>query len=131
MKSDFFENEYVEYWIEDEIIMQCFKSNLVKIDINIAKMIVQDRLKKVSKGARMPLFVDTNKGLYMDKESREYFAGTESLSDIKASALLIHNPIAFLGAKLFLVLNRPKVKFEFFKEKNKALQWLQKYKNSN
>jgi hypothetical protein len=128
LKQDFFENEYVQYWIEDGIIMECFKKDLVKIDLKIAKVIVQDRLKNVTKGVRMPMFVDTNKSLYMDKESREYFAGAESLSDIKASALLINNTIAFLAAKLFLTLNRPKVKFEFFSDKEKALEWLQKFK---
>ena len=128
MKNHFFENEYVEYWIEDGVVMECFKPELVKINIEIAQKVVRDRLKYVTKGTRMPLFVDTNKALYMDKESREYFAGTESLSDIKISALLIQNPIALLAAKMFLVINKPKVRFKFFLDKMKALEWLRQYR---
>ena len=128
MKSNFYENDYAEYWIEEGIVMQYFKPEVVKIHIGIAKRIVQDRLAFVTKGVPMPLFVDTNNGLDLDKESRTYFASEESLCDIKASALLIHSPITFVAAKLFLVISRPKAQFQFFAEKKKALEWLQKYR---
>jgi hypothetical protein len=128
MKQSFYENEFVEYWMEEGIIIQSFKPNLIKINISIAKNIVLDR-SKLTKGIKMPMLVDTNKGIAMDKESRDFFASEESLSDLRAVALLLHNPIAYLASQLFLVMNRPKVKFEFFNDRDKAFKWLTKYKN--
>lgn len=122
------ENDFVELWVEDGIIMEVFKPHVQKISLEMARQIVKDRL-IVSDHITRPIFVDTGSALDMDKDCREYFASEESLRYLSASAFLIHNYMAYFVSKLFLAMNKPTLKTELFRSKVKALEWLQYYKN--
>lgn len=130
VKESYIENNYVEFWIEDGIIIEIFKPEVTRINLKMAKEIVADRL-KVTNGMTRPLFVDLANVKSADKEAREYFAGAESVYLVSASAFLLHSYVAWLLGKLFLSINKPKANIELFRAKTKAIRWLENYKNLN
>ena len=130
IKESYIENDYVEFWVEGGIIIEVFKPDVTRINLAMAKQIVQDRL-KVNNGKTMPLYVDLANVKSADKEAREYFAGDDSVYLVNASAFLLHNYVAWLLGKLFLSINKPKATIELFRSKTKAIKWLEYYKNLN
>lgn len=128
MRKDYFENEYIELWIEEGIMHEKFKPEVTKINLQIAKQIVKDRL-KFSNEVTMPFFIDLNKVITADKEAREYFAGEESLRFLNASAFYVQNPMALIVTKLFLAFNKPRLRTKLFSDRDEALAWLRNYKN--
>jgi hypothetical protein len=129
-KDLYIDNGYVELWIEDGIVMEILKPTTTYIDLSTAKKIVEDRL-TLSNGITMPIFIDSGNIKNMEKDAREYFVTPESMKYISASALLINNYAAWLGGKLFLTFNKPAFTTELFRSKQKAIAWLQHYKNLN
>ena len=126
-KHSYLENQYGEFWIEDGIIVEVFKPTIKNISLEIAVMMVSDRL-KISNGVTMPLFVDLNNASSIDLNAREFFSAGDSLKYVSASAFLLHNYIHWLGGKLFLSINRPKTRIEFFRIRGKAMKWLKNYR---
>lgn len=126
VKKDQIENDYVRLWIEDGIVHEYFK--VERITLEMARNIVRDRL-KLSNGITMPLFIYSNNVKTMDKKAREYFGTEESLMYLSASAMLVDNYVTLLVSKLFLAFTKPALKVEIFKSREKALKWLQQFKN--
>lgn len=127
IKNSFFENEFAESWIEDGILMEVFKPEVTSLTPQVAKRVIEDRL-KVSNGVTMPLFVDFANLKSVDNETRRLFSSAHSLQYISASAFLMHSYVAFYGGRLYLLLDKPKVKTELFRTKSRAIEWLNIYK---
>ncbi|HEX8548014.1 MAG TPA: hypothetical protein VF691_13720 [Cytophagaceae bacterium] len=127
--KSFRENDYVEIWIEEGIIMEVFKPAFTEITLEMAKKIVGLRL-EVSNEVTLPLFVDTQNIKYMNGQTRDYFATTESIKYLSAAAFLLHNYVAWLASSLFIKFQQPTVKTEFFRTKDKAIEWLKPYRDS-
>lgn len=119
-------NAYLEMWIEDGIIYNSFKPNLV-IDLEIAKKMVEERL-KVSDGIGRPMFTDINNLISIDLDAREYLASKDSIKYISAGAIFCTNPIAKFLGRLFLFINRPQITTKIFSNKDEAIKWLQQFK---
>jgi hypothetical protein len=67
MKESYLENEYVELWVENGIIMEIFKPHIKDITLEMAKTVVRDRL-IVSNKVTMPIFIDMgNLRLFCDR----------------------------------------------------------------
>ena len=100
------------------------------ITVDIAEKMVEKRL-EAFRGKPMPVFVDVRTLGTIDKESREYFASPSACQFITAGAILVKSPITALIANVFQAINRPPVTNRLFTDKEKALKWLENFKNSN
>jgi hypothetical protein len=130
MKENYFENEFAEFWLEDGIIIEVFKPSVKQITYEIAKKVVEDRL-KFTNGIERPMFIDMSEFRVIDKKARDYFGGEESNSLVSAAGIILHSYIAWLAGKLFLSINKPKTNIQLFKTKQKALEWLQQFVPEN
>jgi hypothetical protein len=125
MEEGHLENEYVKIWIEEGILFMIYKKD--HIDIQYAKNAVESRL-ALSQGKSYPVFVDLNHVKGVTKDARGFLAGDQAADLINASALWgVHEMIKML-ANFYLALNKPDVPVKFFSDKQKALEWLGKYK---
>jgi hypothetical protein len=125
-KKNYFENEYTQMWIEDEILYLVYKPNLITT-INVAKKIVEDRL-KISNGLSRPIFLDARNLVSVDRASMKYYKTKESMQHASAGAFLINHPIARFIGNIFLNIDKPPIPAKIFTDKAKALQWLEYYK---
>ena len=126
-KESYIENEHVEFWIEDGIILEIFKPNVKNLTLPMAKAIVRDRL-KVSNGITRPLLIDSMNCTSVDKDARDYFETDESLKYLEISAIVVHNHIALFVGKLFLRVFKTKFKVELFKTRISAMNFLKELK---
>lgn len=120
------DNVFVEIWLEDGIIYNTYKPNLV-INLEIAKFMVKERL-KISDGIARPLFADINNLISIDLEAREYLSGGDAIKFVKAGAIYCKNPIAKFAGKLFIDVNQPQAPTQIFTNKEEAIEWLKKFK---
>lgn len=126
-KESFLENEYVEFWIEDGIIYNRYKPEVNKITIDIAKRIVEDRL-KVSNGVTRPGFVDLTNAISIDKPARRYLSMGESMKYLSASAILVKNEITKLGGNIYIRIDKPRIPTKLFTSEEQAVAWLEQFK---
>jgi hypothetical protein len=125
MEDALIENEYVKIWIEDGILFMIYKKE--QIDLPYAKNVVESRM-QVSGGKSYPVFVDLNKVKGVTKDARGFLAGDEAANLISASALWGVHEIIKMLTNFYLALNKPDVPAKFFNDRQKALEWLKKYK---
>ena len=126
MKKFKTQSDYTEMWIENGIIHNVYKPNLV-LDLTKARQMVEERL-KISNGREHPLFIDINNLVSVDLEAREYLSGGDAVKLVKAGAIYCKNPIGKFAGKLFIEVNQPQVPTKVFTEKEEALAWLELYK---
>lgn len=129
MKEGYFEDEYSEMWIENGIGFQVYKPQLV-ITIEVAKQMVINRVKTFN-GIARPVLVDVRNLLSIDGASRKYFATREAGQLILAGAIYLDSPIARFLGNVFLMIDKPLTPAKLFTEKERALQWIQQFKNVN
>jgi len=129
MKEGFFEDNYSTMWIEDGIGFQVYKPNLV-ININVAKEMVNTRVDNFN-GIARPVLVDIRNLVSIDSQSRKYFASREASKLILAGAIYMDNPLAKWMGNIFLMIDTPITPARLFTDKDKALEWLQRFKYVN
>src|SRR4051812_19230574 len=115
MENVSIDNDYVEIWMEDGIIHNSYKPNLV-INLEIAKLMVSERL-RISDGIARPLFIDITNLISVDLEAREYLSVGEALKFVTAGAIYSTNPISKFAGKLFIDVNQPKAPTKIFANK--------------
>lgn len=127
MKENYFENEYVEMWIEDGIVYEIFKADL-SVTLEVAKKIVADRLKTYG-AITYPFFIDIRGLVYGDIAARRYFVGEESICYVSAGAILTNNFISRFAGNVFIKIDKPSIPTRLFTNKKKAILWLEQYKS--
>jgi hypothetical protein len=130
MKESYLENEYVELWVENGIIMEIFKPHIKDITLEMAKTVVRDRL-IVSNKVNMPIFIDMGNLRSISKEARDYFVTEVSISYLSASAVVLNSYTSWILGKLFMSFSKPILKVELFKSRSKAMEWLQQFVPAN
>lgn len=120
------ETSYCTSWIENDILHHVYKPELI-IDLAIAKDLVAHRL-EITAGVNRPLFVDICNLVAIDGAARRYLAGPEAIRHVSAGAIYLNNYLQFLAGSVYLKVDTPLVPSRLFIEKEKALQWLEKYK---
>jgi hypothetical protein len=129
MKESCFENEYVAYWIEKNILNIFYKPGLI-INMAVANQIVLDRL-KISNGVTRPILTDARHFVSIDNLSLKYLKSREASRYVSAGAFLIDNYIHRLVGNIFLNIDKPLIPAKLFTDKEKALQWLEQFKFIN
>lgn len=129
MKEGYYQDNFSEMWIENGIGYQVYKPGL-EITIDIARQMVIKRVEAFN-GVARPVFVDIRNLVSIDGESRKYFASKEAGQLILAGAIYMNNPITKWFGNVFLTLDRPQPPARLFTDRNKALNWLEQWKNFN
>lgn len=133
MKESVIDTEHCEMWLENGIIFQVYKPDLV-VTIDIAKAMVEDRI-KISNGITRPMLADIKNLVSIDSESREYLASDRAIYLLSAGAILLgaslKDYIATLAAKIYLKIDRPPFPTKLFNDREKALKWLEAFGNLN
>jgi hypothetical protein len=128
MKENYLKSDYTETWIENGMIIQVLNSRLKEVDLAIAKQLVADR-KAVSAGnTKRPVLVIVGNVVNVNKEANKYYAEEEPYNNILAIALVVDNYVAKVIGNLVFKLKKQPVPIELFNNKEKALNWLDKYK---
>ncbi len=118
------EDEFSICELKDGIIHATYKPNLT-ITLEVAKTVVNNRIAWQKK--TLPLFSDSRGVNYADKPAKDYLAneGSEKLS---AVALWVDSPMLIASVNFYLKISKPIVPTKLFLKKEKALQWLEKFK---
>lgn len=127
MKNNHMKNKYHEIWVEDGIIHGVYNPDLKIINIDIARQLVNDRL-KISQEVVRPVLADTSNVKSVTREAEKYMASDEAMKYLSATAILVHSIVAKLIANIYIRLSRPSIPTQVFVDKKKALNWLKQFK---
>ncbi|MCX2739836.1 DUF7793 family protein [Pontibacter anaerobius] len=110
----------------DSGILHCVYKDIELLDLDIAKICVQDRLEFIQ-GETYPSLFDITRIKQSTKEARDYLAN-EGNDFVSASAILISSPMVRMSANFFIQVNKPKNPTRMFTNQPSALEWLAQYK---
>lgn len=127
--SDKIDTPHYTLWIEDGIIHNVYKPDLI-MTIDIAIEMVNHRL-KLTNDITYPLFVDIRNLVAIKAEARRYLAGSEAVKYASAGAIYLDNHLLYLVGQVFLKIDNPAIPSRLFTDKEKALHWLETFKNLN
>lgn len=121
-------NPYVDLKLEDGIVFAKYKSD-IKIDLEAAKILVEDR-KKISDYQNYPLFIDATEVSKMSKEARNYFGTKEGAEFISAAAIYTNSSLSKFLANFLIRVNLIKqhTVVKAFDNKEKAIEWLKTFR---
>lgn len=119
--SNYFENEYAEYLLIDQIVHITYKKG-VNIDLAASVEIVKDRL-MFQQGKSFPILCDIRNLREVNKSARDYLAIEGSLW-VKAVAFIIEPPVSEVLSKFYLKTSNPPIPIESFKQIPEALSYL-------
>jgi len=127
MRRNYFKNPYGEMWIEDGIFYVVHaEGNVITKDIAISQ--VYERF-KLTEGITYPMFIDSRGLKYVTKDAREYLNKGDGVKYINAGAFLINSSVQEIIGNYFLKFTRPPIPARLFTRQEKALLWLQQFKN--
>lgn len=116
---------YVHYEIKDKLLVATFKKGL-KIDLEIAKEIVKDRLSFTE--GKMTVALVYNQGVVsMNKKARDFFSSPDGNKNLKAGAIIIDSSFTAVLGNFLLSVNKPNIPARLFTDTEKATQWLEKF----
>ena len=127
MKSEKINTNNAQVWMRDEDIIQCRVKPDAKFTIAEAEEIL-NVVKKLTKGKKHPALVDISKIKSVDKETRDYVADSEFASVNLCVALIVNSPVSKIVGNFFMGLNKPMFPIKLFNSEDKALIWLNEYK---
>jgi hypothetical protein len=127
MKENYVKSDCSETWIENGIVVQDINPKLNEVTLPIAKQLIADR-KAASGGKRVAVLVIVNNTVNINKETKQYYKEPEPYLNINAIAMVMDNFIATFVANLVFIFKENPVPTEFFNNREKALKWLEKYK---
>lgn len=118
---------YVHYEIRDKLLIATFKKGL-KIDVEIAKEIVKDRLSFTE--GKMTVAIVYNQGVVsLDKKARDFFSSPQGNENLKAGAIILDSSFTAVLGNFFLSVNKPNIPARLFTDTDKAIKWLKKFAN--
>lgn len=129
MKSFYVNTEHYTSWLENGVFYLVYKQDSV-VTLDIAKHIVGTRI-EMSDGISRPTLVDVRGMIAVNKEAKKYLAGEEAIRYITAGAIYLDNYLHYLAGNVFLKIDQPAIPSKLFTDKEKALRWLEPFKNLN
>src|SRR5687767_14044308 len=116
---------YVYYEVKDGILIATYKKGN-KINLDIAKKIVEDRLKFTGNNS-MAVLVHNHGVLSMDNEARDYLSSAARSKGLKAVAIILDSEFTSMLGNFILSVSRPVIPAKLFPNVSQAMNWLQKY----
>ena len=116
---------YVHYEVRDNILIATYKKG-IRVNLEIAKKIVQDRLTFTGNKPMVALIY--NQGVIsMDKEARDYLSSSAGIEGLKAGAIILDSTFTSILGNFILSVSKPKIPAKMFKNVSQAIKWLEKY----
>lgn len=122
------ENEFIEFWIEKEILFSQFKLK-TDIDLEKSKPIIQ--LRHQISGDKSQYWCNDIKNIRSYSIEARNYAQIHGQDLLFASAVIVHSKINKLIFNVFLKLRTPKIPFKSFSNKEEAVVWLYQIKAEN
>jgi hypothetical protein len=125
-----YESRYLRLEIKDNILFAKFSK--LKIDLEIAKKIVEERL-AYTEGRNYPAFIDSEQVISVDRQAKDYFVTDRSQKGITATAIFGQSFYVNWLANFFINFSNKKTPFSsrFFSDKQKAIKWLKSFTETN
>lgn len=128
-RESYLENDHCRIWLSNGILIMEYKPGLV-MNIDNAREMVSDRL-KVSNGVTRPLLLRARNFISMDRATMKFYKTKEVVQHVTCAAFILDSALGTLAGNIFLTLEKPLVPTKIFKDEQKALEWLEKYKFLN
>lgn len=122
------ENDFVKFWIEDDILYSQFKKPIDGSVENIKALI--DLRTEISNGEKQYWCYDFNGIKSYDIEARNY-ADKNGQEHLYACAVIFNSDVARFILNTFMGLKKPVVSLKGFAKKNDAINWLNELKKEN
>ncbi|MCB1176851.1 MAG: hypothetical protein KDK36_04640, partial [Leptospiraceae bacterium] len=106
-------------------IVEGYFVNKTNIDIDVAKIIVEQR-KKLSNFEYTCILVDARNVTGVNKQARDFLGSKESYHLLNAAAIITGSSLSVFLSNFFLKVNlkRSNVPIRLFTDKDKARNWL-------
>lgn len=122
------ENDVILYWSENGILFSKFKTK-TNIDIKNIKTLIELR-HQISADKKQYWCIDMNNVKHYEKNARDY-AEINGQDFLFATAVIINSHVARFIMNTFLLLKKPVIPFQAFKNKEDAVNWLLELKMKN
>ncbi|EJL59496.1 DUF7793 family protein [Flavobacterium sp. CF136] len=122
------ENDFIKFWIEDNILYSQFKKPTDGTIENIKAII--DLRTKISDNKKQYWCYDFNGIKSYDKDARDY-AEKNGQEHLAACAAVLNSHISKFILNAFMTLKKPIVPLKGFTKKNEAVNWLNELKKKN
>ena len=116
------EGELVLSW-EDGILVADYQMKTLDLDLDMAKAIVEKRL-KFTGGEECVLLIKNQNLTSMSKDARDYLGSSEGVLGLIAIAILTETILKEFLINFFLRVSRPPFPTRMFKDESKAKAWL-------
>lgn len=125
LTTNYYENEYAQFWIKDDILFFEYRPNVV-IDLTIAHRIVADRIQMQNEKS-YPVLCDIRGVVDSDKAARDYLAQSGSVL-AKAVSIVTNQSVSLIMTSFYLKICKPSVPTKIFTDDSSALAFLEAYK---
>ncbi|MBA0884159.1 DUF7793 family protein [Flavobacterium undicola] len=122
------ENDFIKFWIEDDILHSQFKKTTEGTIENIKAII--DLRHQISAEKKQYWCYDFNGIKSYEKDARDY-ADKNGQEGLYACAAVLNSHIAKFILNAFMVLKKPTVPLRGFTQKSEAIHWLNELKKKN
>jgi hypothetical protein len=123
--TNYYENEYAQFWITDGILYFKYRPNVV-IDLTVAHRIVADRIQMQNEKS-YPILCDIRGVVDSDKAARDYLAQSGSVL-AKAVGIVTNESVSLIMTSFYLKICKPSVPTTIFTDESLALAFLETYK---
>jgi len=123
MKREEIVTRVSKVWVGEDGIARVIHVPGAELTLEDAKETMAAYL-KVSKGKRLPLFVDTVKMKSITRESRLYYASEETAKTGIAVAIIVGTPVSRVLGNFYLGISSPHLPSRLFTSEQEALEWL-------
>ncbi len=121
MKENYNKNDFIEFWLENEILFSRFKEG-VEIDAEKMKEVVRMR-EEISRGEMQYWLYDLANVKNINKDARDY-ADKYGQNYLEAVAVMVNSHITKFVFNSYIKLKTPIMPFFVFTNKDKAIDWL-------
>ncbi|GGA64444.1 hypothetical protein GCM10008015_01640 [Flavobacterium palustre] len=128
MVIKFVENDFIKYWIEDDILYSEFKKPTIGTKENLKALI--DLRHQISAGEKQYWCYDFAGIQSYDKDARDY-ADQYGQEYLHACAVILNSHITKFILNTFMKLKSASVPLKGFTKKSEAVKWLNELKEKN
>jgi hypothetical protein len=128
MREAYFENEFAEFWIENDILFFAYKPQ-TRLDLEGAQLVVTDR-KKFQNNMSYLVYCDARGLKEIDKAARDYLA-REGSDLVIAVGILIESPVTRILTNFYLTISKPLTPTKLFTDRDEAIAYLESYKSAS
>lgn len=121
---DFYENDYAEFWIADQILFFKYKPNTT-LNFKVAQQVVADRI-HFQNEMSYPVLCDIRGVIATDKAGRDYLAQSGSILT-QAVGLIVNETVLLTISTFYLQISKPTVPTQIFSTESEALHYLKRF----